>query len=320
VSFAPFTFVFSFTFAFSLAHPFPSPVSPPQTNLEDIDAFMEKVLERRETNWEDYRNYFCTERAELAVEGAIASVPIHGTVREYLWYVRDGYRVRSPVSVDGVEISPEEREKAELEWIEAIQKRELREAEREGEADGEGEGANRERFIGFEFEPGSYFYAGRRSFEGRELVVIEHYPEEAFGDHDDEEAEDERERELEAKLNKVFLVTLWIDPNAHQIVRMTLDNVGFEFLPAKWLVQLDTVEATLTMNQPFAPVADIWLARDIEALGRITTALGDLSLRYRSEFYGCVRAETETDFAFPRPARDLQKKTTKKKKEESEKR
>lgn len=260
-----------------------------QAPSEDVDVFMEKVLARRDVNWADYRNYFCNERAVLELEGTLASAPIQGTEREYLWFVRDDVMVRSPISVDGVAVSPEDREKAERDWIERAKKRE------------EKRGTDRERFLGFRFEPGNYFFAGRDVVEGRDVVVVEYYPEHAFADDDEEEEMDDEEREIVSKLNKVLLVTLWIDPQEHQIVRMSLDNAGFDFLPGKWLVQLDTIEATLTMHQPFAPMADVWLAKDIRALGRITTAAGDLGLSYTSTFENCIQANTSTTFSFPEP-------------------
>ena len=252
-----------------------------QAPMNDIDAFMERVLEKRDVNWEDYYNYFCTERVQLTVEGALSSVPIQGVRGEFLWFVRDGYLVRSPVEVDGVRISPEEREEKELEWIERLEKRE---AER---------GADRERFFGFQFEPGNYFYAGRREFEGREVVVIEYYPEKSlFGEAD----EDQVDSEIEAKFNKAFFVTLLVDPDEHQIVRMTLDNTGFDFLPGGWLFKIDTVEMSLTMHEPFEGV---WLARDIEGRARVTTANGDLGVDFASRFSNCVKAQTTTKYRFP---------------------
>jgi len=81
------------------------------------------------------------------------------STRSQIWYVRDGYFVRSPISVDGVTVSPEKRERAEKKWIERQKKR-----ERERSPD-------RENFLGFKFEAGNYFFAGRKMFEGRELVV-----------------------------------------------------------------------------------------------------------------------------------------------------
>jgi hypothetical protein len=252
----------------------------------DIDAFMEKVLERRDINWEQYHEYFCRERAELVVEGSLPGVPLQGAQQEFLWFVRDGYFVRSPVSADGVAISREQRDREETKWIERVKKR-----ERERRPDREG-------FMGFKFEPGNYFLAGKQQVEGRELLVVEYYPQEGFSDDDEDEDkdEDEADDELEAKLNNTLVVTMLIDPEEHQIVRMTLDNYGFDFLPGRWLVQLDTFEASMVMHKPFE---DVWLPRDITGYGKITTAAGSVSVRYTTTFYDYAKAETSATFRFP---------------------
>jgi hypothetical protein len=259
-------------------------IVPVQEAAEDIDAFMKKVLENRSVNWEKYHDYFGRERARLSIEGKLDET-IQGFEREYLWFVKDGYVVRSPVSVDGVPVSSEEREREEADWIERLKKR-----KRE-------HGPDREQFFGFEFEPGSFFYAGRETFEGRDVVVIEYYPGKAPWS-DDEEAEDENEKEaeLEAKLGKVFFVTMLVDPVEHQVVRMTLENAGFDFLPARWLVHLDEVEVSLTMHQP---IDGVWLTRDIEGYAKVTTAGGSLEVRYNSTFYDYGKTKTGVKYRFP---------------------
>ncbi len=271
-----------------------SPVDSSIGDIGDIDAFMEKVLERRDVNWDNFYNYFTNERAELSIEGSIDSVPLHGFRREFLWFVKEGYLVRSPRSVDGVSLSPEESEKAEDAWIEREKKREEK---RQRELD-LGEGPKRDAFFGFEFEPGNYLVVGSETFKGRDVVVVEYYPEKLFNDDDDEEGAEDSEEEdaIEEALNKVFLVTMLIDPAEHQIVRMTLDNYGFDFLPAKWLVQLDTVEATIEMTKAFD---EIWLPLSIEAFGKVVTAVGDLSVRFDSTFYDYAKAETGATYRFP---------------------
>ena len=40
-------------------------------------------------------------------------------------------------------------------------------------------------------------------------------------------------------MNKTALVTLWVDPSNHQIVKYTFDNVWLDFLPGAWLVRVD---------------------------------------------------------------------------------
>ena len=257
-------------------------LATPQDRALDIDTFMEKVLERRDINWDDFYNYTCRERETLEVEGSLKAVPMQGFLRENMWFVRDGYLVRSPLSINGVKISRKDRDRAERKWIERVKKRE------------EKEGVDRDRFFGFKFEPGNYYFAGRQEFEGREVVAVEYYPETFFSDEEDEE-EDPEDKEIEKKLNKVFLITMLIDPAEHQIVQMTIDNVGFDFLPGGWLIRIGTIEASMTMHQPFG---DIWLPRDIIAYGKVKTAAGDLAVRYRMAFQDYAIAETKARYRF----------------------
>lgn len=266
-----------------------STASAQERSLDDIDAFMEKVLLKRSVNWDNFYDYSCRELEEFSIEGSLQTAAIQGFRKEYLWFVRDGYFLRSPLSVDGVAVSDGARARAEKKWVERLEKRE---SER---------GPDRETFFGIDFEPGNYFYAGTTQFEGREVMIVEYYPERGPWsdddlDEDDDKDEDDEDEDLEAQISKVLLITMLIDREEHQIVNMTLDNVGFDFLPGRWLFQLDTVEASLTMHQP---IGDIWLARDISGFGRITTAGGDLAIRYKTTFYDYTRAKTSTTFRFP---------------------
>jgi hypothetical protein len=263
-------------------------IALPQESSNDIDAFMAKVLERRDINWDDFYNYTCRESEILEVESSLQTMPMQGFRREHIWFVRDGYLVRSPMTINGAKISREERDKAERKWIERVKKEQ------------EKEGVDRDRFFGFKFEPGNYYFAGRKEFEGREVVVVEYYPETLFSDEEEEDPED---AEIEEKLNKVFLITLLIVPEEHQIVQMTIDNVGFDFLPGGWLVRIGTIEASMTMHRPFG---DIWLPRDIVAYGKVTTAAGDLAVRYTMDFHDYAIAETKARYRFP--PRGLEKK------------
>jgi hypothetical protein len=256
-----------------------------QAPSEDIDTFMKKVLERRQQNWDQLHDYFCKEKSTLVIEGSLAGDPLQGFEREYLWYVKDGYVVRSPIRADGVTVPPEDREREEQKWVERLKKREKE------------RGPDRETFFGFKFEPGNYFYAGRREWNGREVVVVEYYPDKGpWNDSDEDAKDDEEDREVEAKLSKVLLVTMFIDPGEHQIVQMKIDNAGFDFLPASWLLQVDTLEATLTMAKP---VGDAWLTQEVFVHGKITTASGDIDVRYRSTFYDYAKAKTGATYRFP---------------------
>ena len=82
------------------------------------------------------------------------------------------------------------------------------------------------------------------------------------------------------------LVTLWIEPATRQLLKKTYDNVSFDFLPGRWLVRVEDVQATMTMGQPFP---DVWLPRGIEA--DVALALGPVDLKYSLEYDQYRQAE-----------------------------
>ena len=90
------------------------------------------------------------------------------------------------------------------------------------------------------------------------------------GSSDDRSPRERQRRrpDLRRLMNKVALVTLWIEPSSHQIVKYTFDNVDFDFLPGAWLVTIDTVKASMTMSQPFP---EVWLPKDIDLERRLHT-------------------------------------------------
>ena len=138
-------------------------------------------------------------------------------------------------------------------------------------------------FLDFAFEPGNYLLAGRETLEGREVLRIEYYPHELFvgatepGETDaaGETKTAAADRGSAASMNKTSLITLWIDPAEHQVVRYTFENLGFHFLPGRWLVRLDDLTATMTMSQPFEGV---WLPRDIEIRAAMSLATGSYEM------------------------------------------
>jgi hypothetical protein len=99
----------------------------------DLDAFMEKVLARRDDNWKKLQQYVLEEKEAFDVTGP-GRFPLWGLRREYAWFIRDGIFVRSPVTSDGVKLSESDRRKAEEQWLRRQKNREQREkrnAERE---------------------------------------------------------------------------------------------------------------------------------------------------------------------------------------------
>jgi hypothetical protein len=148
-------------------------------------------------------------------------------------------------------------------------------------------------FMNFHFEPGNYYLAGRETLEGREVLRIEYYPTHLFDDHHKRRTDkpDAEEQEFERKFNKVALITLWVDPQEHQIVKFTFTNVDFGFLPGRWLVRADDMTASMVMSQP---IQGIWLPREISGSGRLTLANGTYELRYGREFFDYQQGEVKT--------------------------
>ena len=142
-------------------------------------------------------------------------------------------------------------------------------------------------FVEFTFEPGNYYFVGRETLAGREVVKIEYYPTDLF--NDDDAGDSELDARINRGLNKTTLVTLWIEPEAFQIVKYTFDNTGLDFLPGRWLVRVDGLEATMEMGQL---IGDVWLPLRVMVSGRVTMALGEFDLTFTRDFFDYREAET----------------------------
>ena len=284
---------------------------------------MEQVLARRDENRIARRQYVFDETERFTVTGYDGEV-YNAYTREYIWYRRDGVFVRSPVRIDGVTPSEADWQRYEAEWLEAEARRarNARDASENpcgrGSATGppqqaEGTKASeaaaatdlaaaadlRPRFLSesywldFEFEPGNYYFAGREQLAGRDVLRIEYLPEQLFDERDADDAECDRPAILvpgaREKFNKGALITLWIDPAEQQIVRFTFDNVGFEFLPLRWLIRLDGLTASMTMGRP---LDGVWLPERIDASGVMTMASGSTTVAYSRTFSNYREATT----------------------------
>ena len=143
-------------------------------------------------------------------------------------------------------------------------------------------------FMEFTFEPGNYYFVGRETLAGREVVKIEYYPTDFFDDGPDSGDSDLDDR-IERGFNKTSLVTLWIDPDVHQIVKYTFDNTGLDFLPGRWLLRVGDLEASMEMGQP---IGDVWLPVQMTVSGSATTALGDFDVAFTRQFSDYREART----------------------------
>jgi hypothetical protein len=291
----------------------------------DLDAFMKQVLARRDDNWKKLQQYILDEREEMELRGP-ARIRLWGERREYTWYVRDGFFVRSPLKFNGVEIGESDRRKYEDDYLRRVQRRDGRGESRTAAAPAaEADTAPMETptdvaglirqsrqpefisssyFLRFRFDAGTYAFVGRERLEDREVLRIEYYPTRLFNERrerqgrdgrEGREGQEERERrergnEVTRLMNKVALVTLWIEPASHQIVKFTYDNVSFDFLPAQWLVSVEDVRASMTMSQPFP---DVWLPLAMEVTASLALALGPVDFRYALAYSNYRQATAE---------------------------
>jgi hypothetical protein len=328
------------------ADPVQAPGQQPAQVPSDLDALMATVLQHRDENWRRLHDYVLREKEAFSLDGP-GRARLYGSEREFTWYMRDGYLVRSPLRYNKVTLSEAERRKYEEKWLTEEKEREEEHAKkaaakaqqhrsaeeppvmdvqsfiREG---GEPRFISEAYFLEFKFEPGNYYLAGRETIENREVLRIEYYPQRLFNDDDDDDErrrEQERAREnsdkadkgkpgdkgkqgdkrnrrdrdrerefeldVENKLNKVALITLWVDPAVRQIVKFTFENVDFGFLPGRWLVRVGDVKATMVMGQPFP---DVWLPREMVFEGDVTLAAGTFEARYAREYYDYRQGET----------------------------
>ena len=284
---------------------------PAGTN--DLDAFMARVLARRDDNWKKLQQYVLDERETFQLLGPGGSA-LYGWRREYAWFPRDGVFVRSPVRADGVEISEADRRKAEEDWIEKEQQREARRERRDAPAEapsatdatagttGTAEGMRQALepgfisaayFLKFKFDPGQYALVGRETLEGRPVLRIEYYPTKLFSEGRSRPNRKVRERDedIEPKMNKAALVTLWIEPTAHQILKYEFRNLPWDFLPGRTILRVDGVTASMEIGQPFP---DVWLPRAIRIAIDFSTAAGEVDGRFATDYHDYRLASVST--------------------------
>ena len=294
----------------------------------ELDAFMAQVLARRDENWKKVQQYILDEHERVELRGPGETL-LWGAKREYLWYPRDGFFVRSPVRFNGVEVSESDREKNEQRFLQRTKSRDERVKERpketEGTADSPDSGPSnlqsliqqtREpQFVSsayllkFKFEGGRYALVGRETIENQPALRIEYYPTRLFSDDPETRAEARATdvtgrktrgevygREVQRLMNKVSRVTLWVEPTQKQIVKYTFENVRLELLPASWLVRVSELRANMAMTQVFA---NVWLPKRVDVLGAFVLAPGLFSLSYDLQYSGYREAAAAGKYLGP---------------------
>lgn len=277
-------------------------------------------MTRRDDNWQKLQQYVLDERQELDVRSP-GRAPVWGERREYTWFIRDGFFVRSPVRMNGVLVGEDERRTYEADFLRREREREARERERTAGPDADPitsdapsdldsliRQSRQPRFISsayflrFRFDEGQYALVGRESIDGREVLRVEYYPTKLFADDPDRRRRG-RERQntptdeaVRRLLNKGSLVTLWIEPATYQIVRYTFANVSLDFFPAQWLASVTGVHASMTMGQPFP---DVWLPARLELEGGVMLAVGLFEFRQTVEYFDYRRADVTSVIRVP---------------------
>ncbi len=270
-------------------------------NDNDIDRFMERVLANRDAApWRRLGDFVLRETWSFELDAPPESrLSSFRRVREYEWYIRDGTAVRSPVRVDGVGIDDTARRGYERSWLRDEEQRraglltgsDTRGAESRGLVD---QGDPEPRFVTDFFyflewtlEPGEYYFVGRETVAGREVVRIEFYPTGPFWE--------EAGERINRGMRRTSMVTLWIDPEIHQIVRYAFENAGLDFLGFRWLLRADGLHAVMEL----APVRGVWMPARMTLSGRATTALGEYEATLTQEFFDYRQADTGARLADP---------------------
>jgi hypothetical protein len=300
----------------------------------DLDAFMQQVLAERDSNWKKLQQYILDERERMDLRGPSGAL-LWGEQRDYTWYVRDGFFVRSPLKVNGAKVGEADRLKYEKEFLQREQTREARARESGGAAGDRGPAAQTDAphdvdglirqsrqpqfissayFLRFKFDAGRYALVGREQLEGRDVLRIEYYPEKLFSAdarrernegldsgrqrRQERQSDEERsmDREMMRLMNKSSKVTIWVEPSAHQIVKYTFNDLGWNFFPAQWLAQVDGVTASMTMGQPFP---DVWLPRGLDMDLRFLLAFGSVNMRYSLQYENYRQPDVRSRIGMP---------------------
>jgi hypothetical protein len=174
----------------------------PATQTTDLDQFMARALQRRDVDRKTLTDYVLDEVETFEVL-APGKVPVARQRREYTWYVRDGFHVRSPVRFDGVPIPEADRRAYEDKWLKSEEERRKYRTERDAKREAAGQGPalsapsiNEPRFVSesyfmdFKFEPGNYYLAGKETIDGKQLLKVDYLPTKMF---DDSQSETDKE-------------------------------------------------------------------------------------------------------------------------------
>jgi len=295
----------------------------------DLDEFMRQVLARRDENWKKLQQYVLDEKEKTEVIGP-QLVRIMGSRKEYRWYIKEGFFVRSPVAYDGMAVSEAERRKFEDDYLRQAKEREKREADR-AKAEGKGTGTAADipqtdasvqasspadvegliaqsrqpqfistaYFLRFKFEQGKYALVGREQFDNRPVLRIEYYPDRLFSDTRDKAAKPadpdkpKRDRRQDVEVERLM--------NKNSLVTLWVEPTAKQIVKFSFdNVQTDFLPISwlFRLNDLKAsmtmsqPFKDVWLPKDVDVLLSAMLALGTFDIKYHLEYLDYKEAST----------------------------
>jgi hypothetical protein len=150
-------------------------------------------------------------------------------------------------------------------------------------------------FMEFKFDAGSYALAGRERMLDRDVLKVEYYPTKLFRDEGPKQKppcdqrspgsqctkEEKLDQDIDAKMNKVSLVTLWVDPAEKQILKFEFRFQDLDFLPGHSIIRIESARSTMEMGEPFA---NVWLPSSIGMRFRLGSAAGPLEAKYEVKY------------------------------------
>src|SRR5262250_686854 len=91
-------------------------LSPAPSAQNDLDAFMKDVVARRDDNWKKLQQYILDEREEIMLNGP-GGTRLWGEQKDYTWFLREGFFIKSPLKANGATVSEADRRKYEDQYM-----------------------------------------------------------------------------------------------------------------------------------------------------------------------------------------------------------
>ena len=302
----------------------------PVSTQTDLDEFMRQVMTKRDENWKKLQQYVLDERETIEARGP-TEAPMFGQRREYRWFIRDGYFVRSPVKYGGVDVSDAERQRYEENYFKRVKERDAK-----GTSDDRGPGTappagasagdnsattpvaptsmdsiitqvgqpefvNSAYFLKFKFEEGKYALVGREKFQDRDVLKIEYYPAKLFKMANEakpdtakpDTARPDRSREMNAQLERLM--------NKNSMVTLWVEPKERQIV--KYVfdnIQLDffpgawllRLEDLKASMTMSQPFKDVWLPMQVDLTMQLMLAMGPFTLKYKIEYMQYQEATT----------------------------